>query len=71
MILDLGNTQYNTEANLSEEEFKKTFTGRLNIDINEAWKMVSKHKPKKDWSNKTNKGSEFKAKKKKKKPMLD
>ncbi len=71
MILELGNTQYNTEANLSEEEFKKTFTGRLNIDINEAWKMVRKHAPKKEWSNKTTKGSEFKPKKKKKKPMLD
>jgi hypothetical protein len=41
-----------TEVNLasvvamSEEEFKTTFSGILNVDINDAWKEVKKHQPK-------------------------
>ncbi len=41
-----------TEVNLasvvamSEEEFKTTFAGILDVDVNDAWKEVKKHQPK-------------------------
>ena len=41
-----------TEVNLasvvamSEEDFKATFSGVLDVDVNDAWKEVKKHQPK-------------------------
>ena len=46
MVLTFGKTQYNTEANLTEEDFKKTFAKMF--DVKEAWKVVKKHAPKQD-----------------------
>lgn len=43
MIVKLGNTYYNTEANLSEIKFKEVYKGKLDIDIDLAWKLVSKY----------------------------
>ena len=31
---------------MSEEEFKTTFAGILDVDVNDAWKEVKKHQPK-------------------------
>ncbi len=31
---------------MSEEDFKATFAGVLDVDINDAWKEVKKHQPK-------------------------
>ncbi len=31
---------------MSEEEFKATFAGILDLDVNDAWKEVKKHQPK-------------------------
>ena len=53
MVLTFGKTQYNTEANLTEEEFKKTFKGK--IDIKEAWKVVKKNARKQESKSKKNK----------------
>ena len=33
---------------MSEEEFKNTFRGILSVDLNDAWKEVKKHQPKKE-----------------------
>ncbi len=43
MLVQLGNIGYNTDANLDEETFKATFRGKINIDINQAWKIVKPH----------------------------
>ncbi len=31
---------------MSEEDFKTTFSGILDVDVNDAWKEVKKHQPK-------------------------
>ncbi len=31
---------------MSEEDFKTTFAGILDVDVNDAWKEVKKHQPK-------------------------
>ncbi len=31
---------------MSEEEFKTTFAGILDVDVNDAWKEVKKNQPK-------------------------
>lgn len=37
---------------MSEEEFKNTFRGILSVDLDEAWKEVKKHQPKKETATK-------------------
>ena len=53
MVLVFGKTQYNTEANLTEDEFKKTFAGIF--DVKEGWKLVKKYAPKQEQKSKSNK----------------
>lgn len=46
MYIQLGQVQYNTEANLTEQEFKDTYKGKLGMDLNLAWKLVERHSKK-------------------------
>lgn len=50
-ILKIGNTQFNKSslAKMSEDKFKKLYKGKINVDLDEAWKIASKYskKPKK------------------------
>lgn len=42
--MKIGNTSINVEeiADISEKDFKKLLKGRLDSDINEAWKSFQK-----------------------------
>jgi len=42
--MKIGNIYYNLEADLTEEQFKDTYRGKINIDLDAAWKIVKKHK---------------------------
>lgn len=53
MILQIGKFYYNTEANLTEDEFKKTFAGIF--DVKEGWKLVKKYAPKQEQKSKSKK----------------
>ena len=46
--MKIANIDYNLEANLTEEQFKDTFKGILKMDLDEAWKIIEKHTPKKE-----------------------
>jgi len=48
--ITFGTTVVNLAAvvTMSEEEFKNTFRGILSVDLDEAWKEVKKHQPKKE-----------------------
>lgn len=49
MIIQIGNTGFNTEAfgDMSKSEFKKLYAGKLKgVNMDEAWEQISKYKPK-------------------------
>lgn len=41
-ILKIGNTSFNKDSfeGMSKDEFKKMYSGKLNVDIDVVWKQV-------------------------------
>lgn len=43
----IGNIDFNLNSDLTENEFQTLFKGKINIPLDEAFKIYSKHKVKK------------------------
>ena len=48
MIIKIGKSQLNTEAfhGYTKDKFIKEFSGKLPVDLSEAWDEIKKHIPK-------------------------
>jgi len=44
-MLKIGNISFSIEVHqLSKKEFVEKYKGKLNVDINEAWQTILKHR---------------------------
>ena len=40
----IGNTSFNLDEKMSKTHFKKCFRGKLEIDLDKAWKIIQEEK---------------------------
>ena len=47
--IKIGSIEFNLEAfvGVTKAEFKKQWTGKLNVDINDTWKAIERARPRK------------------------
>ncbi len=45
--IKIGNTTFNLNEKMTKTQFKKSFRGKLGIDLEKAWTMIQEAKKKK------------------------